>query len=441
MTGWTRPGKEELKAIAEGVLRGEPYIPPYQGRYFAKRPVEFTPPLRHPDPCMFEGHIGNLPTDEKIAEVLAFDPRAADLMGVWRRSFDLSFPNWTDGSVFPNFQNETSKVEHAMRLIEQDIEKHETAPSYSDYLVLEIHLNWLRPDRRDYRLHAIDDAEVIRSLGELPSGQGTIFLGNHRLIYVGKSDDGTPLLAFASGESHKRPPTRESANPYWTWDFFQEHMRRESVTVVGDSDLSWTLCDMASQGHRKAFLKNCESKGGTWTINLDGVRFLRDAEMRVRSTIYPHNLSMKAMVQEHLPFTHEQRFFVVNGRVVASVCSDRTFSTLDQVKGKRLDHRLATLHTPEIEHGEFDRGVTSNVSDRRLSAQFARFARRIASEAREQGILDYVVDIGITARGPAAIEVNELELSGPYSLDRGWVTKAYARRSKNQQVTTQAEAA
>ena len=430
MTKWQRPSSDELRAIAERVRRGERYVPPYQGRYFTSRNLRFTPPDRHSHPWIYEANMGSLPTDEKIAEVLAFDPRARELMDLWRKTFDFSFPGWTDGTVFPDFTNETSEYENAMRHIEKDIAEHETALSRDDYLLYEIHVKWLQPDKRDYRLHAIDDAETIRSLSNLEPGQAAIFLGKFCLGYSGQHENGTPLLSITSTDGRPKRRTRDSSNPYWTWEFFQKYMKRHSVTVGGNSDLNWTLADMASQGHEKAFLKDCASKGGTWTIDLSGIRFSSDASKRVESVLYPHNLAMKAMVQEHLPFTHEQRFFVVDGRVVASVCSDRNFSTLDKLKGKRMDSRLATLLRPEIDHGEFDRGLTGHVENRQLSAQFARMARKIAADARDHGILDYVVDIGLTARGPAAIEVNELELSGPYALDKDWLTRAYSRRSK-----------
>lgn len=440
MTSWKRPTSDELREIAEQVRRGEAYVPPYQGRYFTSRPLQFTPPQRPSDDWIYEGFLQNLPTDEKIAEVIAFDPRSEQLMRSWRAAFDRSFPGWTDGSVFPNFKNETSRADHAMNLIEKDLERQDTATT-PDYLVFEVHLEWIKPDQRDYRLHAIDDAETIKSLINLEAGQAIIALGEHCIGYTGPDTDGTPLLSIIPNEQRKKRIGRESSNPYWTWEFFQKHMMRKSVTVTGDSDLKWTLCDMASQGHKKAFVKNCTSKGGTWTINLEGVRFLSDAATRVRGTIYPYALNMKAMVQEHLPFRCEQRFFVVDGQVVASVCSDRNLSTLDQVRGKRLDHRVATLLRPEIHHGEFDRGVTNHMADRNLSATFARLARAIAADARNHGILDYVVDIGLTERGPAAIEVNELELSGPYALNRDWITKAYRRRSKPMQQDTVAQAA
>jgi hypothetical protein len=111
------------------------------------------------------------------------------------------------------------------------------------------------------------------------------------------------------------------------------------------------------------------------------------------------------------------------------------------VRGKRLDHRIATLLRPEIDCGEFDRGTTTYLSDRNLSARFARLARKIAADARGHGVLDFVVDIGLTERGPAAIEVNELELSGPYALNREWITKAYSRRSNATQQNITAHAA
>ncbi len=441
MTKWQRPSSDALRAIAERVRRGERYVPPYQGRYFTQGNLHFTPPDRNSQPWIYEANIRNLPTDEKIAEVLAYDPRAEDLMRLWRATFDLSFPGWTDGSVFPDFANGISDYENAMRLIEKDIANHENALSGEDYLFYEIHIKWLQPDKRDYRLHAIDDAETIRSLINLEPGQAIIFMGNFCLDYSGRDVNGTPVLSFASTNAKTKRRSRDSSNPYWTWEFFKKYMKRHSVTVRGDRDLNWTLADMASQGYEKAFIKNCASKGGTWTIDLSGIRFFSDASKRVESVIYPHNLSMKAMVQEHLPFTHEQRFFIVDGRVVASVCSDRNFSTLDQLKGKRLDSRVARLSRPEIDHGEFDRGLTDNVEDRQLSAQFARMARQIAADARSHGILDYVVDLGLTARGPAAIEVNELELSGPYALNRDWITRAYSRRAKEPADMIAAEAA
>jgi hypothetical protein len=129
-----------------------------------------------------------------------------------------------------------------------------------------------------------------------------------------------------------------------------------------------------------------------------------------------------------MPFTHEQRLFVLDGKLVTSVASDRHFCVSDARTNRRLDDRLAVIEVPSVDQGEYDRGVTNHVVDRKLSAQFARFARKIARELKEEGHLDYVIDLGITERGITAVEINTVHFAGPYCMEKMWITKAYDRR-------------
>jgi hypothetical protein len=419
----------EIERLIEAAKRGEPYVPPYKGRYFREK--QLTPVVRVRDPekdGIFVAAIASLPTDAKLKEIISFDPRTKRLLEKWRMAFDRSFPDWQTNLPFSDFENEMSREAYAISQLKK-ISGSLEAKSYSTYLSLEIHLKNLEPDVRDFRLHGVDDADTIMSLAHLKPGKGIVLLNKTTAMkLIGVDPDGIPLLELVTEGLEWVKARLEDDNKYWTWPFFQKYLNRRSVVVKGEEQIYCALADMAAQGHEKAFVKNCRSKSGTWTINLAGASFIGDVAARTKASIRPFGLGMEAMMQEHTPFSHEQRFFIVNGRVVASVCSDRNFSTMDRIVGKRLDPRIAILETPEIESGCFDRGITTHVHDRDLAAKFARFARNIAREGKDIGVSDYVVDIGLCERGVAAIEVNGLERSGPYSLDRALITKAFARR-------------
>lgn len=156
------------------------------------------------------------------------------------------------------------------------------------------------------------------------------------------------------------------------------------------------------------------------------IRTFADADSKLSMLKTPD----ASIIQEHLPFTHEQRFYIHNGRLITSACSDRNFSRVDCREGKRLDDRLAVIQVPSINEGAYDRGITSHVVDRKTSAAFAREVRKIAAELKTHGILNYVVDMGLTERGITAVEINTLHYAGPYCMDHRWQAASYAKARK-----------
>lgn len=385
-------------------------------------------------------YIRNLPRKEDVEATIAFRPEAEPLLRHWKEAWDRSFPNWEQDEKWSKRKNEEHYAEYALNGIKRlvaslDIEEEKLSSVASAFRTGEDWLDWAKDDLRDKRLHVIDDADICAACVHLAPGMGLLAFGDIYFQYDGVDADGYPRFSEVSA-SKKRVDSRVNDNPkYWTWDFFLPYLNRRSVFAANVREAGALIADMAWQGHKKAFIKAGGSKAGTWTISLEGIKSLSDGEMALRGVIDAQHITSKTgfIVQEHLPFTHEQRFFVFDGRVIASVCSDRHFSVLDKRPNRRLDDRIATLDVPEVDHGEYDRGITHHVSDRKLSATFAWKAREIARVCKANGVKDFVVDLGITSRGVTAVEINTLHLSGPYCLDRKWFMQAFdGRRRRNE---------
>lgn len=304
-----------------------------------------------------------------------------------------------------------------------------------------------RNGHRNLLHHYVDDAYTFLSLAQAVPGMAVLFtpIAGCVLLYAGLGPDGLPR--FTELKRHERylfvqhvKDNLEDDAPYWTWKPVVAAMRRELHIARDIEDASGILLDMASRGHDRAFLKGMRSKSGTWTVDLRGATTLE--ETCRRAVLHGHDsscgFSEGILVQEHLPTTREQRFFVSDGKVVASVCSDRNMNGTDAVRGRILDERVSVIRRPEIECGEFDRGETSHAVDRPLAAAFAIEARRIARELRGEGKTQYVIDMGLTSRGVVAVEINSFLRSGPYCLDHDLLAAAHRRRLTAEQIETAA---
>jgi hypothetical protein len=413
--------------------------PAWVGQLWKDWPMEPQLPKKEADAvhAAMVKYIRNLPRKQDIEAVIAFRPEAAPLMERWREAWDRSFPGWEEADRWASRKNEEHYVEWALNGMTKFVDKmivdeNKLGSLAKAYRTAEEWLAWAKDDLRDKRLHVIDDADITLSCVHLSPGMGLLAFGNIYFQYDGMDADGYPKFSEARA-SQTRVDARVNDNPkYWTWDFFLPYMNRRSLVADNLKDAGALIADMAWQGHKKAFIKAGGSKVGTWTIDLSGIKTLTDGEMALRGVLPTDATNVKQgyIIQEHLPFTHEQRFFVHDGRLIASVCSDRHFSVTDKRPNRRLDDRIATLDVPEVDRGAYDRGVTHHVSDRQLSARLARKAREIARVCRENGVLDFVVDIGLTSRGITAVEINTLHLSGPYCLDRRWFMQSFERRKK-----------
>ncbi len=389
----------------------------------------------------YVGRLHSLPTTETIEKVLSFKPEAKGLLEAWRRVFDLSFPNWEANGLWSHLNSETSRREWAHNRIEElltsmgdkYIERRPFSRKTEIFKEIERASMYMVDDIRDHRLHVIDNARAVTSLAKASPNCAFLQFCDLNFILAGHDQDGLPILQLMT-KNYAFIRNRLSDHPeYWGWPEFEPYLGRRSIVAFSEIQFGAILADMAWQGHSHAFIKASQIKKGTWTVNLSGIKTIDDAIRKAVATIHPYTPSTAerrgCLVQEHMPFSHEQRFFVIDGKVVASVCSDRNFSYLDKTD-TRLDERVAVLITPEIDQGEFDRGITTHVVDRKLAAQFARKARAIARDLKKAGRLNYVIDMGLTKRGVVAVEVNTVHLAGPYCLDHERLIKAFENKRK-----------
>ena len=375
--------------------------------------------------------VSSLPYDEVINATIAFQPKAEPLLRRWREIWDRSFPGWQslpkwhfDRSEKPTTDHFVHDVDRAFRWAESKSVSVSEGISVLD--------NWIEDvgeDKRDYRLHVIDDADAVCAMVHLAPDAGFLNAVDVIIQYTGTDKDGYPTFREA-GYAHQRVSERLHSCPdYWNWPFYKKYLGRRGVVTTEGRHTAAVLADMALQGNSHAFLKGITQKSGTWTVNLMGVTDLESATQRLAGTLEREHLDSGMFVQEQVPFTHEQRFYIQGGRLFASACSDRNFSAMNS-SGKRLDSRVAVLKRPSIDAGYYDRGKTVNVEDRKTSAMFARQVRRIVAELNEHGLKDYSIDMGLTERGMISVEVNTLHLAGPYSLRREFFTKQFERSRK-----------
>lgn len=403
------------------------------------------------DTCIVS-RLHSVPTRDTIEAAAAFRPEARELLETWRLIWDRSFPDFKLDEKSEGRLNERSRAHYTLSRFDS-LAKNFDSPSRASHIpgssLIDFARNWKSvenamagsmEDIRDYRLHIIDDAESVVSFRHLKPGFGVLSFYRTLFRLVGHSPDGLPLLERLERSTDKYEkgwePSRLDDHPeYWFWPSFQKYMTRRSVYATDFTVAGALVADMAWQGHAHAFIKAARPKEGTWTLNLAHIKTIEDGRKALVSLTgksdQPRNFPL--IVQEHLPFTHEQRLFVIDGKLVTSVASDRHFCVSDARSSRRLDDRLAVIHVPSVDQGEYDRGVTSHVVDRKLSAQFARFARKIARDLKEEGHLDYVIDLGVTERGITAVEINTVHFAGPYCMEKSWITKAYDRRRQKVQ--------
>jgi hypothetical protein len=351
-------------------------------------------------------------------------------MRAWREVWDRSFPDW---QLREDWALDKVEKSFAASYAEWAKDEFEKAKKYKwedwhSAAMADLAITTDKRDPRDYRLHIIDDADTVMSMAKLPAGMGILKVCRETVTFEGVDTDGLPRFSdsLRRDVSRERVERRMKGKPvYWNWPFFLRYLGRK-IVVAPATHAGAIFWDMAQHGHTHAFIKLTEGKG-TWTVNLSGIDSIEAGQKRLQATVSNSKDNYDLIIQEHVPFTHEHRFYVVDGRLFASACSDRNFCTLD-ASGRRLDDRVAVLNRPSIDNGYYDRGITSHVRDRQMSAKFAKKARQIAAELKQHGILDYSLDMGMTERGPICIEVNTLHRAGPYNLRRDLYMEAYSRK-------------
>jgi len=296
---------------------------------------------------------------------------------------------------------------------------------------------------REVAFHVLEDAALQVALAGVgvPFRLGLRFPGNDvRYVVAGSLPDGVRLRPADADEAkacEARDAWQASAiNPDFASAAFRKAARRGFALCRGYPEAVATLHDLALQGRERAFVKHVVSKRGTWTVDLAGAASYAEVSGRLLGALGLHAACLFApsppdhvvVVQEHAPFTHEHRFFCVGHRVVASTASVRGLSLLDG-SGRLLDPRVARLHRPEGAAGPFDRGAADPVEDRALVARMAWAARALTRGLRQERRFHghYVIDMGLTGSGVAAIEVNTFANAGLYAVDVPRLAASLAR--------------
>ena len=402
----------------------------------------FKPPIQENpgrSTCLIQ-LVRNAPYDAVIERAAHFRPGALEILERWRLTWERSFPGFNDDPAWDKQKVGQSYVGWTVSRLnwhfnrgENGIQIKPSSKKSLEILSLMEKAKFFaevdhvaahaKDDPRDSRLHIIDDADTVLSCASMMPGGVILVHNGYGYKYIGNDDDGLPKFENV-GKIKQWMDNRLGDHPeYWFWPSFVKYMKRRSIFAGDRATAAAIIADMAWQGETHAFLKGASSNSGTWTIDLSDIRTFEDADSKLTML----KATDASVVQERLPFTHEQRFYIYNGKLMTSACSDRNFSRIDCREGKRLDDRLAILKVPAINHGAFDRGITSHVVDRKTSAAFAREVRKIAADLKGQGILNYVVDMGLTERGIAAVEINTLHYAGPYCMDHRWQARAYTK--------------
>jgi hypothetical protein len=406
--------------------------PFWYGQFWKDQEIDYHPPneaVGSAAACI--KRISSLPYDEVINATIGFEPKAEPLLRRWREIWDRSFPGWQSLPEWHFDKSEKPTTEHFVHDVDRAFDW-AANKSISTTHGIAVFDNWIEDvsdDKRDYRLHVIDDADAVCAMVHLAPGAGFFNAVGVIIEYKGNDDDGYPIFREAEKASRRVKARLDNCPDYWNWPFYKKYLGRRGVVTKDGKHTAAVLADMALQGHSHAFLKGVAQKSGTWTVNLTGITTLESAQQRLSGTLERDDVNEPMYVQEHVPFTHEQRYYVQGGRMFASACSDRNFSVMN-TNGRRLDSRVAVLKRPSIDRGFYDRGQTTNVEDRKTSAMFARQVRKIVAELRKYGLQDYSVDMGLTERGMISVEVNTLHMAGPYNMRRELYTKQFERSRK-----------
>ena len=235
-------------------------------------------------------------------------------------------------------------------------------------------------------------------------------------------DPGSPVAWLGIGDPPRamrrsRPSASAvlAAHRYYETPAFAALAGRTFVTCEAH-EIGACIHAMSREGHSRAFLKSTVSKRGTWSVGIPRgctPETGASAAMSAVGQAILHQVETAAwpgwMVQDHLDFSREYRFFVVGHAIVRGVPVRRGDTVYDGESRGRLDVRTCAART--VGHAGTDRpGV----------ARLARAARRYVSLNREgtPALADYVLDMGLDREGTALpVEVNALSQAGLYSCD------------------------
>lgn len=387
----------------------------------------------------------HFPTEELVAALLAFRPDAASSIRRWQEIFNRSL---SPVSLALSAHKQGVGVESRRKWI---------APCFTDasYWAKRgdragaadclrradaIAATLTNAGHRDWRLHALQDVDAFVSLEDAKPGSVVFVREDREFLFSHHDSDGLPVLAEIGtlsdldlGGRDWMNTVRDAAFPGdpedWSMAPFRALCGRPMAMTQSLNETAYVLLAMAHQGETKAFLKGRAAKSGTWVIHLNAHDTARDLLTRIVATA-PAGFAFGMngiLVQQYLPFHAEQRFFIVGGRVIASAASDRRDCWIDRPSDRRLDDRVAVPAVAPMGDHIYDRGTSPSHQDRVLSAKMARFARRFAEQMRSTYEHDYVLDVGLSDAGIAAVEMNRFYYAGPYGLSRRHVYRARAR--------------
>lgn len=367
-------------------------------------------------------YIRNFIDEDVIKEVVKKYPKSEELLLNARKSLILS---GCDNILIKEY-NEQKYIEY----IKNKIEKYSLGNNNSNKKYKQVYKGYIRDteylksvdgeETRDWRHHIIDDASAIMSFANaIPYLSGILpHFNNNYLFVLERVENGIPIFKNTNRQFSNLMDTK-----YWNLYNIKKILKRNFAIVNTVKDACLVLFDMYLQGYEKAFVKSLSSKTGTWIIDLREIKTINDCYVEYAKVInYKIGENIELMIQEHVPFIFEQRFFVHNGNIAASVCSHRDSNVLDSCEDI-LDKRVARIcKTSKNEIGAYDRGKTEAVLDEQMSAEFYKEAKKIVDSLPKD---NYVVDIGMTEKGIMPVEFNSFILSGPYSLQHRKLINAF----------------
>ena len=216
---------------------------------------------------------------------------------------------------------------------------------------------------------------------------------------------------------------------YWELPAFRAAAGR-LIAETSAGMLHWMAMAFLDAGHDRVFLKSTVVKRGTWTLELPPGSTAASVRAALHALVgetlldwVPEGSGPGFLVQGHVPFSREFRFFVVGNRIVRGIPVRRADTVFDRVSRGRIEPRSCRAHD----------GFPSE-PDRGRAARYTRVARRIiAALAPELTVkmrscpprVNYVLDLGETPDGVILpIELNSLVHSGLYSCDPGAIVAA-----------------
>lgn len=343
----------------------------------------------------FFAQIRHLPTDALMAQVVAARPEAAELMRQWRGLFDRCLPDWQASRVRNDRLALPSKDKHRDWL-ESTFQRSDSGLSADTLGSIDFVLRdepKQEPDR-DCQA-AITDATLALAIAYEFAPRGGVLASPLGIHIVNALDDiGQPLLEDAIGTPFSKRFQQRSNRKFdfWNWPFLLPHLGR-LLAKVDTFSVGQTLFDMKLHGHAEAVLTDFKR---THVLDLSKADTIQDLALLAKGTIEYERNRQVLFVTERMKMIASQRFFVVDGRVVASSSLDRNLSVLD-ASGKRLDERVRQCGSSDVD---------ISTVNRPLAAALAKKARAIAKDLKRNGILECDVDVTMSERGPVLTWVN-----------------------------------